>query len=130
GSSGSGKSTLLKEVLRECGERDVPAAAAEDFLVPWLSGVIRRNPTLLNLALDLRSVSEAITLRRHREFLAFAMAVIRRDTDRPSTALSAYRGLLRKTSTHAALARGAIHGRAVPVAEGTIHSAQHWLVHA
>jgi len=129
GSSGSGKSTLLKEVLRECRERDVPAAAAEDFLVPWLSGVIRRNPTLLNLALDLRSVSEAITLRRHREFLAFAMAVIRRDTDRPATALSAYRGVLRKLSAHAALARKASHGRAVLVDEGTIHSAHYVLVH-
>ncbi len=129
GSSGSGKSTLLKEVLRECRERDVPAAAAEDFLMPWLSGVIRRNPTLLNLALDLRSVSEAITLRRHREFLAFAMAVIRRDTDRPATALSAYRGVFRKLSAHAALARKASHGRAVLVDEGTIHSAHYVLVH-
>src|SRR5207245_4837291 len=129
GSAVSVRSTVLKELLRECGGRDVPAAAAEDFLMPWLSGVIRRNPTLLNLAVDLRSVSEAITLRRHREFLAFAMAVIRRDTDRPASALSAYRGVLRKLSAHAALARKASHGRAVLVDEGTIHSAHYVLVH-
>src|SRR5438876_308474 len=139
GSSGSGKSTLLKEVLRECGERGVQAAAAEDFLLPWLPGVIRRNPTLQNLALDLRGLSETLTLRRHREFLAFAMAVIRRDADRPATglsayrgvvrAVSAYRGLRRKLGVHAALAREAGHGPAVLVDEGTIHCAHYVLVH-
>jgi len=139
GSSGSGKSTLVKEVLRECGERGVRAAAAEDFLLPWLPGVIRRNPTLQNLALDLRGLSETLTLRRHREFLAFAMAVIRRDADRPATGLSAYRGVVRavsayrglhrKLGVHAALAREAGHGPAVLVDEGTIHSAHYVLVH-
>jgi len=57
GSSGSGKSTLLKEVLASVASARA-GGRREDFLMPWLSGVIRRNPTLLNLALDLRSVSE------------------------------------------------------------------------
>src|SRR5439155_9928966 len=82
---------------------------------------------------------ETLTLRRHREFLAFAMAVIRRDADRPATGLSAYRGVVRavsayrglhrKLGVHAALAREAGHGPAVIVDEGTIHCAHYVLVH-
>src|SRR5437870_13559836 len=80
--SGSGNSTLLKEVLRQCAERGLSVATAEDVALPRLPRAIRRNPTLQNLALDLRGVGETITLRRDRDFLAFAMSVIRRDTDR------------------------------------------------
>src|SRR5204863_351898 len=94
-----------------------------------LPGAIRRHPTLQNLALDLRGVGETITLRRDRDFLAFAMSVIRRDTDRAVTALSACRGVLRKLGVHSVLAREAHGWKAVLVDEGTIHSAHYVLVH-
>jgi thymidylate kinase len=129
GCSGSGKSTLLKEILRQCAERGVPVATAEDVALPRLPRAIRRNPTLQNLALDLRGVGETITLRRDRDFLAFAMSVIRRDTDRAVTALSACRGVLRKLGVHSVLAREANGWKAVLVDEGTIHSAHYVLVH-
>jgi O-antigen/teichoic acid export membrane protein/thymidylate kinase len=129
GCSGSGKSTLLKEILRQCAERGVPVATAEDVALPRLPRAIRRHPTLQNLALDLRGVGETITLRRDRDFLAFAMSVIRRDTDRAVTALSACRGVLRKLGVHSVLARDANGWKAVLVDEGTIHSAHYVLVH-
>jgi len=129
GCSGSGKSTLLKEVLRQCAERGLPVATAEDVALPGLPSAIRRHPTLQNLALDLRGVGETITLRRDRDFLAFAMSVIRRDTDRAFTALSACRGVLRKLGVHSVLAREANGWHAVLVDEGTIHSAHYVLVH-
>ncbi len=129
GCSGSGKSTLLKEVLRQCAERGLSVATAEDVALPRLPRAIRRNPTLQNLALDLRGVGETITLRRDRDFLAFAMSVIRRDTDRAITALSACRGVLRKLGVHSVLAREANGRDAVLVDEGTIHSAHYVLVH-
>ena len=129
GCSGSGKSTLLKEILRQCAERGLPVATAEDVALPRLPRAIRRHPTLQNLALDLRGVGETITLRRDRDFLAFAMSVIRRDTDRAVTALSACRGVLRKLGVHSVLAREANGWKAVLVDEGTIHSAHYVLVH-
>jgi len=129
GCSGSGKSTLLKEILRQCAERGLPVATAEDVALPGLPRAIRRHPTLQNLALDLRGVGETITLRRDRDFLAFAMSVIRRDTDRAFTALSACRGVLRKLGVHSVLAREANGWKAVLVDEGTIHSAHYVLVH-
>jgi len=129
GCSGSGKSTLLKEILRQCAERGLPVATAEDVALPRLPSAIRRHPTLQNLALDLRGVGETITLRRDRDFLAFAMSVIRRDTDRAVTALSACRGVLRKLGVHSVLAREANGWSAVLVDEGTIHSAHYVLVH-
>jgi thymidylate kinase len=129
GCSGSGKSTLLKEILRQCAERGLPVATAEDVALPGLPSAIRRHPTLQNLALDLRGVRESITLRRDRDLLAFAMSVIRRDTDRAVTALSACRGVLRKLGVHSVLAREANGWKAVLVDEGTIHSAHYVLVH-
>jgi O-antigen/teichoic acid export membrane protein len=129
GCSGSGKSTLMKEILRQCAERGLPVATAEEVALPRLPHAIRRHPTLQNLALDLRGVTETITLRRDREFLAFAMAMIRRDTDRAFTALSACRGVLRKLAIHSLLAREANGWHAVLVDEGTIHSAHYVLAH-
>src|SRR5207244_11262095 len=49
GCSGSGKSTLLKEVLRQCAERGLSVATAEDVALPGLPRAIRRNPTRQNL---------------------------------------------------------------------------------
>jgi O-antigen/teichoic acid export membrane protein len=129
GCSGSGKSTLLNEILRQCAERGLRVATAEDVALPRLPHAIRRHPTLQNLALDLRGVRETITLRRDREFLAFAMSMIRRDTDRAFTALSACRGVLRKLAIHSLLAREANGWHAVLVDEGTIHSAHYVLAH-
>jgi len=129
GCSGSGKSTLLKEILRQCAARGLPVATAEDVALPGLPRAIHRHPTLQNVALDLRGLRETITLRRDREFLAFAMSVIRRDTDRAFTALSACRGVLRKLGVRSVLAREANGWHAVLVDEGTIHSAHYVLAH-
>jgi O-antigen/teichoic acid export membrane protein len=129
GCSGSGKSTLMKEILRQCAERGLPVTTAEEVALPRLPHAIRRHPTLQNLALDLRGLRETITLRRDREFLAFAMSMIRRDTDRAFTALSACRGVLRKLAIHSLLAREGNGWHAVLVDEGTIHSAHYVLAH-
>jgi thymidylate kinase len=122
GCSGAGKSTLTREIVRACRARNVAVYTMPDLLLRH----VPCRPTLQNLVLDLAAWRRLAHRRRHRVFLAFARAVIRRESDGLVTALNAYRGVLRVLGVHDALAD---RPDAVLVDEGTVNLAHNVLAH-
>jgi len=130
GCSGSGKSTLFAELLRHCQEHDVPVRTVPQVLLGWFPQAVVRQPTLQNVMLDLGGACRRIAaFAPHRDFLKFARAAIRRDTDRLWRGLNAYRGVLRALGIHVALSNRAHRREIVVVDEGTVSSAHAILAH-
>ena len=121
GCSGAGKSTLAREIVRCCRERDLRVRTLADVLLRRVPS----QPTLQNLVLDL-AACRRLRHGRYRAFLAFARAVIRRESDGFLTGLNAYRGVLRVLGAHEALAS---RPDPVLVDEGTLNLAQNVLAH-
>jgi thymidylate kinase len=130
GCSGSGKSTLFAELLRHCREHDVPVRTVPQALLRWFPQGVVRQPTLQNLLLDVGGACRRIAAcGPHRDFLKFARAAIRRDTDRLWRGVNAYRGVLRALGIHLALSSGSHRPEIVMVDEGTVSSAHAILAH-
>ena len=129
GCSGAGKTTLLEQIVEHCRERNVAVMTVPQMLLKPVPAPFVHHPTIQNLLLDAAAAfRRAVDPARYRSFLAFARAVIRRDSDCFLTGLNAYRGVLRALGVHAGLSRRA-QSPIVLVDEGTIHQAHNILVH-
>jgi len=130
GCSGSGKSTLLEELVMHCRERNLTVVTVPQALLRWIPAVAAQQPTLQNLMLDAAGICRRVgAAEPYGDFLKFAIAAIRRDTDRVLRRLNCYRGVLRALGVHRALSREEHRPQIVLVDEGTVNSAHGILAH-
>ena len=128
GATGAGKTSMAGRVRRKLQERDIRVANARDLLPGRQMAKLLGREGVQNIVIEL-ALSAVIgsSLRRHREFLAFAWRAARSYTDSPYLALKALRGVWRQIGFYE-LGRRVKDSTVVIVDEGTVHAAHYLFV--